>query len=176
MAAELETGGRCVVGYEANGGFLTASPIERIGRTLSPLPTRDAVIVALALLGDARSRGVTVSGLLGQLPPRFTASDRIKAFPTELSRTRIQSLCSGDLARDQIAIESALGPAFGSVAELETTDGLRITFESGEVVHLRPSGNAPELRCYTEADSDMRARQLNHACMGILEGWREATA
>jgi phosphomannomutase len=27
-------------------------------------------------------------------------------------------------------------------------------------VHLRPSGNAPEFRCYTEADSDARAQDL----------------
>jgi phosphomannomutase len=30
---------------------------------------------------------------------------------------------------------------------------------------LRPSGNAPELRCYTEADSEARARALNQAAL-----------
>jgi len=173
MAEEVAGGGRCVVGYEANGGFLTASPVKADGRTLSPLPTRDAVIVVLALLGDARARRVPVSALLDQLPPRFTASDRLKEFPTELSRSRIQDLCSQDPANNKRAVESAFGGLFGPVDDMDTTDGLRITFQSGEIVHLRPSGNAPELRCYAEADSDVRAREITHACLGILERWRQ---
>ncbi|HEX7622341.1 MAG TPA: hypothetical protein VF400_02140 [Anaeromyxobacteraceae bacterium] len=39
-------------------------------------------------------------------------------------------------------------------------DGLRVTLASGDIVHLRPSGNAPELRCYGEADSPERAAEL----------------
>ena len=55
---------------------------------------------------------------------------------------------------------------------IDTTDGLRITFERGEIAHLRPSGNAPELRAYTEADSPERAAEMNRICMQILAGWR----
>ena len=43
-----------------------------------------------------------------------------------------------------------------------------MTFDSDEVVHLRPSGNAPEFRCYTEAATVDRAGELNAACMKIL--------
>ncbi|MCP5086321.1 MAG: phosphomannomutase, partial [Rhodobacteraceae bacterium] len=50
--------------------------------------------------------------------------------------------------------------------------GLRITFESGEIAHLRPSGNAPELRAYTEAGSPERAAEMNRICMQVLAGWR----
>jgi phosphomannomutase len=39
-------------------------------------------------------------------------------------------------------------------------DGVRVTLRTGEIVHLRPSGNAPELRCYAEADTPGRAREL----------------
>ena len=35
-----------------------------------------------------------------------------------------------------------------------------MTLERNEIVHLRPSGNAPELRCYAEADSPSRAQYL----------------
>jgi len=40
------------------------------------------------------------------------------------------------------------------------------------VVHLRPSGNAPELRCYNEAANEAAAIEINQICMKILEGWR----
>jgi len=58
------------------------------------------------------------------------------------------------------------------VTDVSTVDGLRITFASEEVVHLRASGNAPELRCYTEAASEARAVQLNEDALDVLRGWR----
>lgn len=165
MEAALSKGEGCVVGYEANGGFLIGDRLERDGRILDPLPTRDAVIVALSILMLASEWQLPVSGLLSRLPARFTSSNRLKDFPNQLSRERIGGLSEG-------GIESLFGENFGRVAGLDDTDGLRITFESGEVVHLRPSGNAPELRCYNEADSEARAVEMNQICMGILDSWR----
>ena len=69
-------------------------------------------------------------------------------------------------------IEQAFGDLCGRVSDTDTTDGLRISFENGEIIHLRPSGNAPELRCYNEADSPERARALNTACLAVLSAWR----
>jgi phosphomannomutase len=51
-------------------------------------------------------------------------------------------------------------PVFGSIASVDRTDGLRITFTSGDVVHLRPSGNADEFRIYACADSRERAGEI----------------
>ncbi len=155
-----------VVGYEANGGFLIQDPIERDGRVLAPLPTRDALIVALALLRFARESSLSISGLTALLPARFTASDRLRDFPTAVARERIAGL-----ARERGA-ELVFGAEFGPVASLDETDGLRITFASGEVVHLRPSGNAPELRCYNEAATSERAFSMNRRCLEILATWR----
>ncbi|MCF6354633.1 MAG: phosphomannomutase [Candidatus Polarisedimenticolaceae bacterium] len=171
MHSALREGFNNVVGYEANGGFLTATDIELESGRLSALPTRDAVIVPLTILLLAKGADSTISELLTQLPQRFTHSDRLKNFPTELSRSRIAALSSGDADRDSAAVASLFGDHFGSVKQLDTTDGLRITFESDEVVHLRPSGNAPELRCYTEAGSAARAAEMNRISMEILAGW-----
>ena len=173
MQALSAAGAGPVAGYEANGGFLLQDPIERDGRTLPALPTRDALIVAVTILAAAAGRGVPVSRLVGDLPRRFTHSDRIKSFPTELSRSRLAALDSGDPQRDRAAVEGIFGGHFGPVAALDRTDGLRITFASGEIAHLRPSGNAPELRAYTEADDPARAAQMNAICMQILATWRD---
>jgi phosphomannomutase len=35
-----------------------------------------------------------------------------------------------------------------------------VSFADGSVIHLRPSGNAPEFRCYAEAESGTRAEAL----------------
>lgn len=168
MQQAAESGARQVVGYEANGGFLTFTDFQIEGRTLPALPTRDAALVAIAVLMLARREGKAVSQLAQLLPARFTASDRLKAFPTELSRSRIAAMSEGG----ETAIREAF-PALGRVAHIDQTDGLRMTFENDEVVHLRPSGNAPELRCYNEADSAERAAQLNRECLAQMTLWRE---
>jgi len=172
MQALTEQGGS-VAGYEANGGFLLQTPVSREGRTLAPLPTRDAFIVILSILAQARVAGQPVSQLVADLPPRFTASDRLKAFPTERSRELIAKLAEPARTGNFGTIEAAFGELCGPVGAVDTTDGLRITFANQEIVHLRPSGNAPEFRCYNEADSRARVDALNLACMEVLAGWRE---
>jgi len=167
IAGMQQARGRCVVGYEANGGFLTGSEIVRDGRRLPPLPTRDALIVALAVLDLAVGHGVAVSALAALLPSRCTASDRLKDFPTATAQQRIAELAGGGAA----AVE-AVFTNLGAVREIDQTDGLRIGFAGGDIVHLRPSGNAPELRCYVEADSEERAAALLQRCLHELERWR----
>jgi phosphomannomutase len=144
-----------IVGFEANGGFLVGSPVTRDGRHLEPLPTRDSILPALAVLAAAREANGKVSDLMSNLPKRYTASDRLQNFPTETSRQLIL-----DLTQDPQAVLRYLAPENALPIDCNTTDGLRIRFDNGEIVHLRPSGNAPELRCYCEATSDTRAMQL----------------
>lgn len=156
-------GCRRVAGFEANGGFLLDSRIEMDGRALEALPTRDAVLPMLALMVEARSRGVPLSHLAQTLPGRYTASDRLKDFPTAQSARLLQNLIDAAAARAALT-----GDLCGSSAELDCTDGLRITHANGEIVHLRPSGNAPELRCYAEADSEERAAWLTQECLRRL--------
>jgi phosphomannomutase len=156
-----------VVGYEANGGFLLGTALVRDGRTLTALPTRDAMIAILAVLLLARQRQCSIAHLTQDLPQRFTASDRLHDFPTAVSQARIAAL-----AADLHGVEGEFGREFGPIAHINTLDGLRITFASGEIMHLRPSGNAPELRVYTEADSTTRAVTMVQGCLHSLARWR----
>lgn len=172
MQTLVAGGGGSVVGYEANGGFLQATPLARDGRTLAPLPTRDALIVAVSILMLARERGCPVSHLLSALPQRFTHSDRIKDFPTVESQRRLAQLQTGNAEADARAIEALFDGQLGAVLSVDTTDGLRIVFDCAEIVHLRPSGNAPELRAYTEASTPDRAQALNALCLTLLSRWR----
>jgi phosphomannomutase len=59
-----------IVGYEANGGFLQQTEIRQNDKTLSPLPTRDAVIVPITILLLAEKQQLPISGLLKILPQR----------------------------------------------------------------------------------------------------------
>lgn len=52
------------------------------------------------------------------------------------------------------------------VVSIDETDGLRMTLSNGDIVHLRPSGNAPELRVYSESDDQVQSVSLVSYLMG----------
>jgi phosphomannomutase len=154
-----------VVGFEANGGVLLGSDCLLNGKTLSALPTRDSFLPILAVLGTAASTGKSLSGLRETWHLPVCASERLENFPVEKSRALMRKLTGRD------ALQEFLAP-FGNVADVDETDGLRARMASGEIVHLRPSGNAPEFRCYAEAASPERAAQI---VASALERARDAT-
>jgi phosphomannomutase len=52
----------------------------------------------------------------------------------------------------------ALG--FDEIVRINVLDGVRVYFRNGDVAHVRPSGNAPQLRIYANSDSQARADQI----------------
>lgn len=155
-----------VAGYEANGGFLLQTDVETAGKILKALPTRDALLPIISVLVNAKDLKIKVSDLLKELPSRFSASDRLKNFPTERSKQKIAEIKSENLG------EVLFGKFSGKLKSIDETDGFRMTFDSEEIIHLRPSGNAPELRCYVEATSQERAKKLLTDCIQVLESFR----
>ncbi|MCY1672985.1 phosphomannomutase [Novosphingobium sp. SL115] len=147
-----------VCGYEANGGFLLGSAVGE----LTALPTRDALlpIVAVVLAGDS------LADVVAALPPRYTFSDRVADFPQGDSAALIAFLSAGDEAAQLGRIARVFGDIAGFPTGIDTTDGYRMSFADGAIIHLRPSGNAPELRCYSEAETEGRARDLNARALG----------
>ncbi|TKF64200.1 phosphomannomutase [Vibrio sp. F13] len=141
-----------IAGFEANGGFLLGSDVMINGQVLKALPTRDAVLPALMLLSTAKS--TSIAKLVSDLPQRFSHSDRIQNFATENS---LAILAKGTKNPQALIDELEFTNA---VKAVNTTDGLRITLNGGDIVHLRPSGNAPELRCYAESDTMPQAQTI----------------
>jgi len=199
------------VGWEANGGFLTAASIAiPAGGILDQLPTRDALLPILAVLCASLGRGETLSGLFSRLPARFGKSGLLRNFPrdkalaivrrfsledpsllevrrdcsspglwslrrtdgtqavlakTDLLDERIRKIC-GEVTRFFTAQDG-----FAEVSSINWLDGVRIGFENGDIAHIRPSGNAPELRLYANAGTPERAEaivKLGTAESGIL--------
>ena len=170
MQEAVAEGYRRVVGYEANGGFLSATDISLpSGASLTALPTRDPIIAQLAVLMAAIDSKRTVSQLLAGLPARFTSSDRLESFPSSLSRSHLSTLA----AAGSSSIDQLLGDLIGQVEQIDTTDGLRISGKFGDIVHLRASGNAPELRCYAEAATPERAQLLTKQTLVRCASWRD---
>jgi len=49
---------------------------------------------------------------------------------------------------------------FDDIVNIDTTDGLRLYFANGDIAHIRPSGNAPQLRIYAVANTEARAEAI----------------
>lgn len=160
VIAGMEDSGGDVVGYEANGGFLLG--FEAKG--LSALMTRDSVLPMMVPLIMAKEAGGMTQVLAAQ-PHRFTAADRVQDVPTEASKALIAKLSS-----DADALAGFVAQFDGQVGGADQTDGLRITLSDHRIVHLRPSGNAPECRLYAEADSPDAAAEMLTKGMGVLKG------
>ena len=139
-----------VVGYEANGGFLLGFASGGLG----PLMTRDAVLPLVAPLALATSAG-GLAAVVAAEPARFTAADRLQGVATEKSKALVADFETN--AAKRAAFLARFG---GQEVAVDRTDGLRMTLADGRIVHLRPSGNAPELRLYVEADSMQAAREV----------------
>ncbi|MER2471010.1 phosphomannomutase [Photorhabdus laumondii] len=150
-----------IAGFEANGGFLLGSDVDVGNKVLAALPTRDALLPALITLRASKDKGI--SSLVDDLPSRYTHSDRLKEFPATLSRTILDK---GIQAPEQLL--TLLGLDNHQVIHLDLTDGLRMTLDNNIIVHLRPSGNAPELRCYAEAENVDRAKEIVKTCLDSL--------
>lgn len=171
-AMEKEASHR-VVGYEANGGFLLGFEANGPGGPLPALATRDCMLPLLATLVAARgAEGIDIAARVAQEPARFTASDRLTETPSETSTQLIADLTSDPIAQGHLlrAIGLASGPSetLPAALQIDTTDGLRITAEDGSILHLRPSGNAPEFRVYIEADDPSKANALLMAALSEL--------
>lgn len=207
MQRALAAGVTGVVGWEANGGFLTGSPLGFGASMLAPLPTRDAVLPILAVLLTAARERVQLSELFAALPQRATRAGLLDdfapaasaalmaAFRPEASATGVVALrfTSGEVVIDAVtgaralpvadaaaapyrACRDALGryfdaaAGFGAIERIDYTDGVRVCFEGGDVAHLRPSGNAPQLRIYAVSDTRRRADDIVALATAVPDG------
>ncbi len=165
MEQALSEKANAVVGFEANGGVLLGSTVEKSGHALSALPTRDALLPILACLCTMKETQKPLSEIAKSYGFRVALSDRLQDVPQEKSAAFLSVITQED-ARIH------LFPPSDNVIRLETIDGVKLFFASGNAVHYRASGNAPELRCYVEAsDAEQAAKLLT---MG-LEIARNAT-
>jgi phosphomannomutase len=184
-----------IVGWEANGGFLTASDIALTKGTLAALPTRDSTLPILANLFAAATQGISLSVLWDQLPARFSRAGLIDNFPVAVSQAILANLIpSGETVEvefdgaqrviDRSRADATPTPLAAGIAEdwqqrkktlsrfftaalgfddimrINVLDGVRIYFKNGDVAHIRPSGNAPQLRIYANSDSQARADEI----------------
>jgi phosphomannomutase len=186
-----EANGGFLVGSDIhrNGQVLRALPtrdafLPILGVLFSMLTQR----LSLAELFDQLPKRFSRAALLRNFPralsqrivARFSPADeKVKevifgsAGVTLLDEERREVPPSPGLVAQVLTIRESLSRFFDTsggftgIARLNYTDGVRVYFSNGEVAHVRPSGNADELRIYAVADSQSRADAV--AKLGVAE-------
>jgi phosphomannomutase len=119
-------------------GLLDDFPLSASQAILARLSPGDATVVDVVFDGST----VTVTRVDNDEMAESTTNPPVDELRA-LQQTVQQNFSAGD--------------GFGSVVRLNYTDGVRVWFGTGDIIHIRPSGNAPQLRIYAVSDVAQRA-------------------
>ncbi len=121
-----------------------------------PRPTSKKIIEKFSP-GDPRIADVRYSG--DQVTFTDANAQSVNVAPEAVAQClQIRTSLAGFLRPEE---------GFGEITRINYIDGVRIYFSTGDVAHVRPSGNADELRIYAVADTQERANQI--AALGVAE-------
>jgi phosphomannomutase len=131
--AEAMIAHNAVIGGEGNGGVMVPA-IH---------PCRDSFAGMGIVLQVLAETGKTVSQLVSELPSYVMVKDTVECS-TEVAHSAVTTLRKKHM-RD---------------AEVDTRDGLKITYPDGSWIHVRPSNTEPIMRLTAESSSVEHARDL----------------
>jgi len=131
--AEAMIAHRAVIGGEGNGGVMVPA-IH---------PCRDSFVGMGIVLQSLAENGNTVSELVAELPRCFMVKETVDCS-TEVAHSAMTSLRKKHM-RD---------------AQVDTRDGLKITYPDGSWIHIRPSNTEAVMRLAAESPSAEKARDL----------------
>lgn len=158
-------GKKKIIGFEANGGVLLGSDFKIERKLLTALPTRDSILPIVCLLNMMNKAQTSLAQMIKQQGLSYTTSSSIKEIESDITKFVLQEMINHP---EKIA---KMLNVKKKVVELNHLDGLRIYFNDNSIVHLRPSGNAPELRCYTEARTEKQSLELNKHVIKRIAKW-----
>lgn len=162
--------GALVAAWEVNGGYLLGSDIELNKKTLKQLPTRDALLPIVCALLQAIVQNKTISQLFAEYPKRYTQAGMLDDFPQADSDKITKLLQDSEQAKKAIREVTAGAEGYVELDRIDTTDGARMIFVNNDIMHIRSSGNAPQLRVYSNADSQARADDIVHQSIQEPDG------
>ncbi len=167
--------------FTVNGRLLSAlATRDAVLPILAALLTAVRRGVPVSQLFDELPQRATCSGLLDDFPEsasqailgRFSPGDATvidavfddsTVTVTRVDNDEMATRTPDSLADELLALRQTIQynfsaeDGFGSVVRLNYTDGVRVWFGTGDIIHIRPSGNAPQLRIYAVSDVAQRA-------------------
>jgi len=100
----------------------------------------------------------------------------LKIIAEDNTRISHELVSTDPLAQVLLTIKSELERFFNTkygftdIRLINYQDGIRIWFANGDIAHLRPSGNAPQFRVYSNAKTRERASEIVRLCLAEPDG------
>lgn len=163
MEKDINNDFKRAISYEANGGYINGTDLNINGKILKALPTRDSMLPLITVILFALEKNLLLSSLVQTLPQRYTFSNKLQNFSTENSKKLVSKFSKEN---SKIELEKTFGY---EVESINYIDGVKVFLKNQDIFHFRPSGNAPELRCYTESDTQEKAVILNKIILDKLK-------
>ena len=178
-----EANGGFLIGtdFTVNGRLLSAlATRDAVLPILAALLSASRRGVPVSRMFDELPQRATCSGLLDDFPQTASQAILARISPgdatvidavfddstvtvTRVDNDEMAASTPDPLAEELLALRQRIqhsfsaGDGFGSVVRLNYTDGVRVWFDTGDIIHIRSSGNAPQLRIYTVSDVAQRA-------------------
>jgi phosphomannomutase len=170
--------------FTVNGRLLSAlATRDAVLPILAALLSAARRGVSMSQLFNELPQRTTCSGLLDDVPQSVSQTILVQFSPddttvidavfdvstvtvTRVRDGRMVTSTGGPLADELLTLRQSIqhnfsaADGFGSVVRLNYTDGVRIWFDNGDIAHIRPSGNAPQLRIYAVSDFAQRADDI----------------
>jgi phosphomannomutase len=154
------------VGFKHIGELMESEPIivggeESGGLSIGGhIPEKDGILACLLMTELVATEGQSLGQILKKLAKKtgHFYSDRINiTVPSEKKSIILKRLSSGLSKIGNLSVQNFI-----------RTDGFKFILANDEWVCFRASGTEPVIRCYLEAKSSSRLRQLKSACHKIL--------
>ena len=154
------------VGFKHIGELMESEPIivggeESGGLSIGGhIPEKDGILACLLMTELVATEGQSLGQILKKLAKQtgHFYSDRINiTVPSEKKSIILKRLSSGLSKIGNLSVQNFI-----------RTDGFKFILANDEWVCFRASGTEPVIRCYLEAKSSSRLRQLKSACHKIL--------
>lgn len=115
-----------------------------------PVAVSQAILASLIPAGDTVEVEFDGAG-------RVADRSRADAIPTPFAEEQAKDW---QRTRATLARYFTSAHGFDDIGRINVLDGVRIYFGNGDVAHIRPSGNAPQLRIYANSNSQARADEI----------------
>ncbi len=125
---------KALFGFEENGGCM----FPQIS------PSRDGALTAIKIAELVASSGKSLSYLVGKLPKYYQLKARIHC--EEKLKSKVLTYIKARVKKE--------------AKRIDATDGVKIFFDGGEWILIRPSGTEPIFRVFCESKSQKRTEEL----------------
>lgn len=148
------------------GDVAVAESIIENDATFGGEPSGTWVHPDFCMCPDGLLSGLRIAEIVSKEGP---LSELLEKIPSYYSIREKITCSKEDKVRLMKSMKELLTNEFDDIKEINSIDGIRLTFEDGSWVLVRPSGTEDYIRVTLEGKTEERAEFIRQSCVSIIE-------